>query len=62
MTSPRAYDIYFKSTGEMPEWSIGPVSKTGVGLRLPRVQIPVSPPFKSMPTFSFKIKAVFVRK
>src|SRR5215208_5136168 len=29
--------------GEVPEWSIGPVSKTGVAARLPRVRIPPSP-------------------
>src|SRR5262245_29169524 len=27
----------------MPEWLIGPVSKTGVAARLPRVRIPLSP-------------------
>lgn len=31
--------------GEMPEWSNGVVSKTTVPLRVPRVRIPVSPPF-----------------
>ena len=30
--------------GEMPEWSIGVVSKTIVLARVPRVRIPVSPP------------------
>src|SRR5262245_49285920 len=29
--------------GEMPEWLIGPVSKTGVPARVPRVRIPLSP-------------------
>ncbi len=29
--------------GEVPEWSIGAVSKTVVPLRVPRVRIPVSP-------------------
>src|SRR5438874_13785493 len=29
--------------GEVPEWPIGPVSKTGVGASLPRVRIPPSP-------------------
>src|SRR5258706_5386550 len=27
----------------MPEWLIGPVSKTGVPVRVPRVRIPLSP-------------------
>lgn len=35
----------FFLTGEMPEWSNGPVSKAGVGFTLPRVRIPISPPF-----------------
>src|SRR5262245_49635937 len=29
--------------GEVPEWPIGPVSKTGVDASLPRVRIPPSP-------------------
>ena len=29
--------------GEVPEWLIGPVSKTGVVARSPRVRIPPSP-------------------
>lgn len=33
----------FSTNGEMPEWSIGAVSKTVVPLRVPRVRIPVSP-------------------
>ena len=33
------------SRGEVPEWSIGAVSKTVVPLRVPRVRIPPSPPF-----------------
>lgn len=31
------------TTGEVPEWSIGAVSKTVVPLRVPRVRIPASP-------------------
>ena len=31
--------------GEVPEWSNGAVSKTVEGASLPRVRIPVSPPF-----------------
>jgi hypothetical protein len=31
--------------GEVPEWSNGAVSKTVVGASLPRVRIPVCPPF-----------------
>ena len=30
--------------GEVPEWSIGPVSKTGVRASVPWVRIPPSPP------------------
>jgi hypothetical protein len=33
--------------GEMPEWSIGAVSKTVVPSRVPRVRIPVSPPIRN---------------
>ena len=33
-----------RSVGEVPEWSIGTVSKTVVPLRVPRVRIPLSPP------------------
>src|SRR5262249_30937010 len=33
--------------GEVPEWSIGPVSKTGVRATVPRVRIPPSPFFNS---------------
>ena len=36
----------FSTNGEMPEWSIGAVSKTVVPLRVPRVRIPISPLFK----------------
>ena len=32
------------SFGEVPEWSNGPVSKTGVPFWVPRVRIPASPP------------------
>ena len=31
--------------GEVAEWSIAPVSKTGVGASLPWVRIPPSPPY-----------------
>ena len=31
--------------GEVPEWSNGAVSKTVEGASLPRVRIPVSPPY-----------------
>ena len=33
--------------GEVPEWSIGAVSKTVVPLRVPRVRIPASPQSES---------------
>ena len=35
---------YLFYAGEMPEWSIGTVSKTVVQAIVPRVRIPVSPP------------------
>ena len=35
---------FVQTLGEVPEWSNGAVSKTVVGLRPPRVRIPVSPP------------------
>ena len=34
--------------GEVPEWSNGAVSKTVEGASLPRVRIPVSPPFHAI--------------
>src|SRR5262249_24178738 len=37
--------------GEMPEWLIGPVSKTGVRASVPRVRIPLSPLFLAFPRF-----------
>ncbi len=36
--------LYIKE-GEVPEWSNGAVSKTVVLSRVPRVRIPVSPPY-----------------
>ena len=36
--------MFDSERGEVPEWSIGPVSKTGVPLRVPWVRIPPSPP------------------
>lgn len=39
-------DICVEKNGEMPERSIGAVSKTVVRLRGPRVRIPVSPQIK----------------
>src|SRR5262249_25642963 len=41
--SPSCSAPIITSTGEVPEWPIGPVSKTGVGAILPRVRIPPSP-------------------
>ncbi len=35
--------------GEVPEWSIGSVSKTDVPARVPGVRIPPSPPRKAQP-------------
>lgn len=37
--------VLWSALGEVPEWPIGPVSKTGVGAILPRVRIPPSPFF-----------------
>ena len=34
-----------KTCGQMPEWSNGAVSKTVVPVMVPRVRIPVCPPF-----------------
>jgi hypothetical protein len=36
--------LFLRRLGEMPEWSIGAVSKTVVLLRAPGVRIPLSPP------------------
>src|SRR5262249_19849171 len=41
--------------GEMPEWLIGPVSKTGVAARLPRVRIPLSP-LVNVSRISFRVR------
>src|SRR5215510_16005486 len=38
--------------GEVPEWSIGTVSKTVVRASVPWVRIPPSPPLPSTPTIS----------
>jgi hypothetical protein len=43
------YLLLHKKKGEMPEWSIGAVSKTVVPLQVPRVRIPVSPPKFTFP-------------
>ena len=48
--------LFFK--GEMPEWSIGAVSKTVVPLQVPRVRIPVSPQHKD--TLSIYIDQTFL--
>ncbi len=37
-------------SGEMPEWSIGAVSKTVVRATGPRVRIPLSPQSKALPS------------
>lgn len=36
--------------GGMPEWLIGAVLKTVVPSRVPRVRIPIPPPFKTIKT------------
>ena len=42
-------NIYLRSSsGEMPEWSNGTVSKTVVLVTVPRVRIPLSPHNKSI--------------
>jgi hypothetical protein len=41
--------IFALITGEMPEWSIGAVSKTVVPFGVPRVRIPLSPQKKINP-------------
>ncbi len=42
---PRPFPWYNSpAPGEVPEWTIGAVSKTAVAARLPRVRIPPSPP------------------
>ena len=38
----------FYQCGEVPEWSIGAVSKTVEPARVPRVRIPPSPPFSTV--------------
>ena len=38
-----AHVFYYGEFGEVPEWLIGPVSKTGVPYWVPRVRIPPSP-------------------
>ena len=40
----RKFLTFAVTTGEMPEWSIGAVSKTAVPSRVPGVRIPLSPP------------------
>ena len=37
-------NLRWRGTGEVPEWSIGSVSKTDVPARVPGVRIPPSPP------------------
>jgi hypothetical protein len=43
-----------KVLGEVPEWSIGPVSKTGDPARDPWVRIPPSPPIEKDGAFGQK--------
>lgn len=38
-----------RGIGEMPEWSNGTDSKSVVLATVPRVQIPISPPYKIKP-------------
>src|SRR3546814_2401225 len=44
-TSTPALTRGYLSCGEVPEWSLGTVSKTVVPLRVPWVRIPPSPPY-----------------
>ena len=43
LRKPSVYCRADKIFGEMPEWSIGPHSKCGERVTVPRVRIPVSP-------------------
>ena len=45
--------------GEVAEWSIAPVSKTGVGASLPWVRIPPSPPPTPISVFSLRVAPYF---
>ena len=44
------YEISKQQYGGMPEWLIGAVLKTVVPSRVPRVRIPIPPPFKTILT------------
>ena len=39
----KSYRIFAADLGKMPEWSIGPHSKCGERVTVPRVRIPVFP-------------------
>ena len=44
---------YLRAPGEVPEWSNGPDSKSGVPVRVPGVRIPPSPPSPSLSARAF---------
>ena len=48
-----------RATGEMPEWPNGTDSKSVVLVTVPRVQIPISPPYIEKP-LNRKIQGLFV--
>ena len=47
LAQPREANPRGRPSGEVPEWSIGAVSKTVVRATVPWVRIPPSPPFPS---------------
>lgn len=48
-----------RATGEMPEWSNGTDSKSVVLATVPRVQIPISPPYIENPCNSMSCRGFF---
>ena len=46
--------------GEMAEWSKAPHSKCGVPVTVPRVRIPISPPFSDLPKYQFSSKVLIL--
>ena len=49
-----------RGIGEMPEWSNGTDSKSVVLATVPRVQIPISPPYKIKPLKAKAFRGFFV--
>lgn len=48
-----------RATGEMPEWPNGTDSKSVVLATVPRVQIPISPPYIKNPCNSMSCRGFF---